>query len=618
MMQLLTRSGEARAEGPLKQQLAITLLTCLLLAPSAVAQTTQSAISASIGFSGVFKPDSWVPIYVRVSDGDAPRSATLEVRTARSKLGHEVVARVATTRQPTTYTLYAPLGGLDGASLQLRDATGKLLGSVDLTGAVQQTSAANGGPVFGVAGAEADAQRLVNQLVNDTGEFAAAGILPTQLLPERVIGYSGIDCLVLPSLEPNSIGDEVQAAIVAWVRSGGIVITWPSAQAPSRPSPLVDALPADVGLPKEFAFEGTPVVGRKLTIRGGASSLDAAGAAESLILQRRLGLGQIVMLAFDPTRLSLSATARVALWRRLTSGQMAMSPDDERAGVFDPLVAQAVGEQQLSLPPAESRVSMRTLLGVGLLIGLLLGPAELLLLAAARRHPRTWYTMTGVGLTFGCGVAFVLWPVRAIATAPRIDVRVEAPDGLAASAALTAEPSEGMAATWLTGGAEPLAQMPSELELHQKAEHFDVRLVSTARGPAAKLRAVRFAGETLHPPRINTDLAASLVTNRSPAAWDAYAVVSRNSVRLLPDPLAAGDARSFATTPTIAADDPSTRRVETGVERLASTAGWGAILMDGSLAERVVRLLETEETQLIVARSTAPDGSVAFTLQVIR
>lgn len=599
---------------------ALLFLALCVVPAAAFAQTTRPVVSASLGFSGVFKPDNWTPIYVRISDHDAPRSATIEVRATRGKLGHDVVSRISTTREPTTFTLYAPLGTLDRVSLQIRDSAGRTLNAIDLSDAALQTPAALGGPAFGIAGSEVDSQRIVNQLFNDTGEYAAAGAIDPRLLPERVIGYGSIDCLVLPGLDTDAMADEVQAAIVSWVRSGGIVVTWPGARAATRASTLGDALPASVGLPEAATFQGHDVVGRHLDIRDGSAPLGSLVVSPPLVVQHKLGLGQIVMLAFDPSRLPLATSGeRVALWRLLVSGQLSMSPDDRRVGVFDPLVAQAVGEQQLdATKPVDSPTRM--LFGVAFLLGVALGPAELVVLAAAGLHPRRWYTLVGVGMTVLFGAGWLLMPAKSKSAAQeRIDVRFEAADGLAASTAIATFPDLAMQAAWLTADRiDPAGQPASELHLSQRQDQFLADSLTAIGGRAAKVRAIRFAGESLHPAQIVVDLAASRVTNASKVPWDAYAVISRDGVRMVHGPVLAGQAAGFAEAPVMAADNASTRRVETGIERLAAEAGWSPILMDRRLSERLVRMLETGDGIFIAGRSTLPDGSQSFIVQAVR
>jgi hypothetical protein len=591
-------------------------LSSFILHPSSFAQTTRPTLSATLGFANSFKPDNWTPIYARISDAAAPRPATLEIRTARGKLGHDVIARIVTTRMPTTYTLYAPVGYLDKLSLQLRDDAGRLLRSIDLTETAAATPAALGGPVIGAAGPDADAQRVASQITMATGEYAASGALSPSLLPERAIGYSGVDCLVLSALDSDVMDQDVQRAIIAWIRSGGILVTWPGAVAPTSDSPLTALLPGEIGEPAEIEFDGQGIVGRRMSER--QNILDAVELAPEAIFSRRVGLGQVVQLAFDPTRLTSTPEVRISLWRKLTGGQLALLPDDRRAGVFDSLTTQAVAEQQLKVSPPPVKSWAMTLVRLGLLTGLLLGPGELILLAAAGRQPRTWYTLAGVGLCVSCGI---LW-VPLATTKPRIfwpgiDVRVESPDGLDASIRLSQQANATFETNWLTADrSDPALQPATELMLGQRADRIDVMGYSNLGNATANFRAIRFSGAVLHPVELNVDLAASRVVNASKSNWASVAWIDRDGVRLAAGPVAPGDAASLANVPIVPTDNPSTRRVETGIERLAAEPDWAAILLDRRLSERLVRLLEVEPSTVIVATRGA--SGTAFTLQVIR
>lgn len=587
-----------------------------LASAQTTAPSTQPALSASLGFANNFKPDNWTPIYARVTDADGPRPATLEVRSARGKLGHDIIARITTSPSPTTYTLYAPIGYLDRVVLQLRDDRGRLLRDADLSETIAATPAALGGPVIGVAGPSEDALRVSGQLVAATGEYVSSGALPPALLPDRAIGYADIDCLVLAAADLDVIENDVQQAIVAWVRAGGIVVVWPGAVAPTRlDAPLVAVLPAKIGTPASITYEGHELVGRELT--------DSTGGHPPLAI-RKLGLGQVALLAFDPSRLpATKAVERIPFWRTITSGQLPMLPEERLAGVFDPLVTQAVAEQQLAPAPQASRRLPTSLIAVVLLAGLLIGPGELILLAVTRHHPRTWYTIAGLSLCCVGGLALVVAyavkdsAVAASASAPKISVRVEVPDGLAASVVLSRAPDPAFDTLWLTADrTDPLAQPASTMTLAQRSDGFAIAGYGSISGPVAPFRGVRYSGETLHPAHIAFDAATLSVTNRTTEAWESVALINRDGVRISKRAMSPEASESFKEVPPATADNPSTKRIETGIERLAAEGGWEAILLDRRLSERLVRLLEVEPTATIVAvRSRA--GS-SFTLQVVR
>lgn len=549
-----------------------------VLQPSAFAQTSQPAgptLDASLGFDGVFKPDAWMPVYVRISD-DRPRPATLELRTTRGRAGHVVDARIFTSAQPTTFTLYSPpVGVLDRVTLQLRDADGRLLRELDLSDAAAATPAAMGGPSFGVAGRAGVAERVVNQLVTDTQENVAAGAIEPALLPDRPIGFDAIDVLVLPELNTDTLDDDIEWAIVRWARAGGVVIAWPGAQAPAADSPLRALLPATIGEYAERTVLGKSLAVRTLSPTADGKHVRELSAGDGSIYERRVGLGQVVLASFDPSAVADHADDRLDLWRTLTSGQFKLLASERRSGGFDPLVAQARGEEQLKAQPPAT--SLRAWLIAGLLMSLAMGPGELALLAAARRHPRTSVTVLGLVGTVGFALGLIVYrPAVASAATDAIDVYVQTDDGACVRVSIAdrlqvSDAGEKDDAVWLGGDRlDPTHQPAAELALGQRESGFDTssdRLITLRGGSPATIRSIRFPG----------------ITDEA---------IQPDGSQRAPD----GDAAAA-----------SVGRSETPIERIAASTDWAAILLDQSVARRLVQLQETERAAVRVSREMADD-----------
>jgi hypothetical protein len=120
-----------------------------------------------------------------------------------------------------------------------------------------------------------------------------------------------------------------------------------------------------------------------------------------------------------------------------------------------------------------------------------------------------------------------------------------------------------------------------------RESHLEMKVLWKAKGVASPLsRFVTFGG-TIDPS----------------AEPEAVAIVETHSIQIGPT---LGEAQSSAP---IDSDTAGTRRVETGIERLAAEAGWAPVLLDRSVASRLVRLQESEGTTIVARRYSSSDGT---------
>ncbi len=578
---------------------AFLLLSSLIPPPSSLAQTTQPTLSINIGFDGVFKPDSWTPVFVTVAESSS-HPGTIEVRSARGRMGNVISARVQSNPKPTTFTLYAQLDPLDRATVEWRDDAGKLVSGIDVTEMVRQNPAALGGPVIGVAGAIADANRVAGQIVRDTGEFVASGTIRTRLLPERATAYQSLDVLVLPELNTDEIDDATEAEIVRWMNAGGMVITWPGTQAPPEGSPLGRVLAASVGDVVTRSINGKEVAVRSLTAAD-ANAVDLSDS-DTILFTRKVGLGQIAVFGFDPTRVYGSIDRRIAALRQATASQVSMSPDERRVGSYDPLVYQARGEEQLPTPAAPNDQWLL----LALAFGLIMGPGESLLLLFCRRPIFTPLTMVGFAVALGSGVAISIKSVETHEAS--IEVVVENDSGVVARSILSSRVPESAAASWVIGrSSDPQHETAGELSVGQRQDHLESGTLIALSDRLPRVRSFDYqpAKPLLLVSGSITDSAAQMQSSDA-SAWEKAFVISADSVRALAKAPPADQALSVPNylQPATDSDDPATARRETGIEALAKQPGWEAILMDRQLGSRIVRLFEKESVSAIVASRT--------------
>jgi len=142
-------------------------------------------------------------------------------------------------------------------------------------------------------------------------------------LPARMQGYEGVDALLLGSLPKEQVTILQQRAILNWVRAGGLLIVSPGATGHNYQGTLFEEfIPVEIlgrrlveGLPSLEAIYGK--IEPKKDRIGLTEAAVKDGTVElwmdqfPLVVSRRVGMGQVVFVAFD-----LSAQ-RILLWPRL-------------------------------------------------------------------------------------------------------------------------------------------------------------------------------------------------------------------------------------------------------------------------------------------------------------
>jgi hypothetical protein len=348
--------------------------------------------------------------------------------------------------------------------------------------------------------------------------------------------------------------------------------------------------------------------GRETAIRE-LRPLDDATAdlsdSRTVLYTRKVGLGQVSVFGFDPTRVYRSIDDRTDAFRRATGGQVSLSPDERRVGSYDPLTFQARGEEQLAVSP----VAHDTWLWIALTLGLVTGPGEMLLLLLCRRQIVTPLTVVGLAATLGSGMALALKPDGHFDRA--IEIIVETDDGIVARSviSMSVPPS---AASWLIGrAADPLHDVAGELSLNQRQDRLEpampMRALSDYR---PRVRSIEVApGKPMLLVNGPINVPSAQLQSADNNAWEKAVVLSQDQLRSLSKPPGPGEALLISShvQSSVPSDDSATARRETAIEALAKQGGWEPILMDRHLGSRIVRLFESEAVEAIVVHRKRGD-----------
>ena len=231
-------------------------------------------------------------------------------------------------------------------------------------------------------------------------------------LPDAWTGWSGVDLVVLRDTAFHRLAAATATALERWVRAGGrVVVTGGAAALQLGASGLAGLVPVEVGDLAERA--GLAALGRlagsappsdRWTLAGSVPRAGAIVVASDgelpLVVTRRLGLGSVAWIAFDPADpRAASWPGTASLWRVLAGDAAAVAAGDEsaREPLDDPWIAPLAARSDVSFP---SHALLAVFLAAFLLpsLALLLVPrwpkprirAALLVLVAAGAAAAAW------------------------------------------------------------------------------------------------------------------------------------------------------------------------------------------------------------------------------------
>lgn len=407
---------------------AFLLLLVTVLSCAGTGAWGKIQIGVEAGWGDQYRMGRWMPLFVTLADNPA-RAALLEVSSPYD-MNYEVAIRqqIAISPSPATYPLYLPLNNTTETQLTVRDAaSGKILLSASLEDLIHGPGSGRSpywGPTnqtfVGVSGRSATVRRAVGQL-HEAG--CQSGSLEIPRLPAMTVGYDALDALVLDAPDFTAITVAQQQAIADWVRSGGVLIIWPSADPWPASSPLIDLMPGQVGdvttlelsdvnlnrigLPKRFG---------QLTVRTLRPATDATAVSLGgplQLLQRRVGLGQILLLPVDASQLqftNLDATKKfwqkvmecAGLWRDGQNNGYGVRPDDQRH-----TAAVQYSMDQLGNIPGIGQFGFSYVTIIMVALILIVGPVDWLVLKLLGRQPWTWITTTFWIVLITTGAIFI-------------------------------------------------------------------------------------------------------------------------------------------------------------------------------------------------------------------
>lgn len=284
------------------------LLWLFLLNPAPVRAADNDpslTVEARVGLGGLRAPDRWTPIRIRVANRGPDFRG--ELRLVPIDTMDEWTPNLREVDLPRgsskVFWMYARLPSLGVVRVTLREGDRRQAIDVMLP---QDFDGVNVAVIGTAAG-------LPPGLAGMNGRSDRVAAVTSEDLPDRWIGYDGVDWVVVAQADSSVFGSAEQAeAFAKWVRSGERCAIVASQGSAAVRGTIFDALiPARLGHTAEvsssLAFtaflgmepaEAVPYAVSSIETQRGVALIEELG--HPLVLRGSAGLGETVLLTFDP------------------------------------------------------------------------------------------------------------------------------------------------------------------------------------------------------------------------------------------------------------------------------------------------------------------------------
>lgn len=388
----------------------------------------------SMGFSSRFRDGNWVPVHVTLQNTGSDFTGTIAVDVPAQFSGANNTSTIATYRTPITLptdskkqvTLYAPLsfgtpGVAQNVTVTLLDTHGQRVGTPQIT----RLNTLQSSEFF--VGVLSDTSNSFGSLSGLTLPGQASSMIVEPLnattMPERAATLDNFNLLVLDNFTTSTLSSGQLDALQQWVHHGGTLVIaggpeWRRTvtSLPSNFIPItlsnttmipagtrlipIDGSSIKDGADQNNAKEGAPspvIISTGTATRG--TVLLTAGP-DPLLVQARIGEGNVFYLAFDPTLAPIVGwSGASSVWKGIvlrTLGDAALTQSQNQtngnsAGVVgtSKVYSQALtGVLQSLLPNAYPSIWLILVLLLSYI--LVLGPLRLLLVRRLKKRDWSW------------------------------------------------------------------------------------------------------------------------------------------------------------------------------------------------------------------------------------
>ncbi|MBI1277377.1 MAG: hypothetical protein GC179_04550 [Anaerolineaceae bacterium] len=386
------------------KRFSILLLFIILGARFVQAQDTSKSISLSVdaGFDGTFRENSWIPLYIHISNDGAGLEGHLVVRPETSsnavRDSYNIPISLPTGSQKTTF-LYITAESF-ASEIRVEMITNE--GVVAAVEPARIRSVQSRDQIHVVV-TQSTSGALDLSTVHDGGYNAYQANWVVNNIPDREAALEAINTLVFSDIDSGTLSAGQQQAISDWVTQGGHLLVTGGVDWQSTASGLIDLLPMKpdnsrtldnlTPLAKWLHFSGDQLIQQTVvatgTVQAGARVLASDENNTPLLIRRTFGAGTVDYLTASPSALPLRGWGGLGdMWLALASS---VNPKPGWSyGVADwDQISSAVN----ILPGVNLLPDILPLVGFLALYIALIGPLNYIVLNRINRREYAWVTI---------------------------------------------------------------------------------------------------------------------------------------------------------------------------------------------------------------------------------
>jgi hypothetical protein len=381
--------------------LTLVILSAWTVRPASAQDDAGLTLSASVGFDGYCRTNTWCPVYVVLSNEGADLEGELQVsleNVADADVYVRAITLPAHSRKAFSFSL--PLYNFTSRP----EVRVKLLARKEtlVSKTVTAVLVEEGERLYGFVSSSPSELNFLST-VAPIGKKARSAQLDLASLPPDPLAWEGLDALVLNDVDTTALRDEQRQALERWVAHGGHLIVGGGAGSAGTVAGLPDLLPVSIDGTRSVddlwglgEFVGAPVASGpyaivEATLREGVALVEQDGAI--LVARRAYGGGGVTFLAFDAgINPFVDWDDNVVLWRLL----LKESEGSPRLSIRNGYQA----SQAVNTIPGVESPSILYILAFLLVYTILIGPVNYLILRKLDRRELAWVTIPLLILAF--------------------------------------------------------------------------------------------------------------------------------------------------------------------------------------------------------------------------
>jgi len=386
---------------------ALVVMLLGLLAPGvAHAQNPGTLrLTASAGYEGYCRQNAWVPVRVELENSGADIEGQVEVvfnQWSNRKTYAQAISLPNQSRK--TVTIYTYLEGYsDVLNIRLISSAGE-----ELAATTARINVLNDRDYLSGALSENRSPFTALGAMQVAGASRIATLAPADI-PEQTLALESLDTLIVSAVDSGQLSSAQRKALAGWLANGGQLLVTGGADWQRTAAGLGDLLPLEPQGTRTLASleplvpaggDEQPVVVVQGALRPDARSIYTQDSTP-LVIERSVGLGRVIYLAFDPAQAPFAAwNGQVDFYQRLLTTPPPAPLWNHGFRDWDNARQAVTGRSSLGMPSA-------ILIGLFLFAYIIaIGPLNYLVLSKLKRRELAWLTVPALVIIFSL-ISFV-------------------------------------------------------------------------------------------------------------------------------------------------------------------------------------------------------------------